>query len=92
MQINQWLEERLVRVCKTCGKKWFKAIYLINSLIQLNSEPKSRENNVKISNGYNFVIFNYEDTTSCGLSRCFQNSYVHNLFIDHFLYSIFHLI
>jgi hypothetical protein len=33
MQINQWLEERLVLVCKTCGKKWFKAIYLINSLI-----------------------------------------------------------
>ena len=33
MQVNQWLEERLVLVCITCGKKWFEAIYLINSLI-----------------------------------------------------------
>jgi hypothetical protein len=33
MQINQWLEERFILVCKTCGKKSFKAIYLINSLI-----------------------------------------------------------
>jgi hypothetical protein len=33
IQVNQWLEEWFIMMCKTCGKKWFKAIYPINSLI-----------------------------------------------------------
>jgi hypothetical protein len=38
--------------------------------------------NIEISMGYIFVIFGYENTTSCGFSRHFQNFDVHNLFIE----------
>jgi hypothetical protein len=84
MQRNQCLEEWFILMCKTCGKKRFRAIYLFNSLIQLNSKMRRHKNKLKISMSYTFVVFDYQNTTSCGSRRCFRNFNVHNLFIDDF--------
>jgi len=48
-QRYQCLGERLLTVCKSCGKKCFAIIYPFNSLIQLNLRKKCLQESADIS-------------------------------------------
>jgi len=80
MQENQRLEGHHILMCKACGKKCLKAVYLRNSLTKLNLRINTIEKNIVIPIGYDFVVFCYGDTTSCGSKGNFWAFNVHNLF------------
>ena len=50
MQENQGLESSLLMMFKSCGKKWIKGIYLLNSLIKIEFIENGILKNLKYFN------------------------------------------
>jgi len=81
---NQRLQECLLLMFKSCGKRRFNPGYTIDPFGQAVSRVERSEKSFLVSNTYVVVVSSQKNTISCGSRRSSKNFNVHNLFIRHF--------